>query len=583
MTNEKNRSVFEQMVTRFPGVKKNICSATASRITLRKAVFVLLLLVTPLLSSDDFFQTARQILGIDAGQPNHKCGFPVMLQVVSSDNPELQQLLHTWRSTQQTLDQVYTSEHFEIHYTTLGFNAIPIYDRNQNGTPDYLEFVASAFERAWRVEIDTLGFNPPPDSTGAPKTVYTIYCRRMSDYGVTEFSLENEIAALPGYNFPSSIAINTDFSFVNYPAAKDSIARDSMAIAVTAAHAFNHALQLGYNLWFPDNTISWPPLDVWFIESSAVFMEEVVAPAVNDYLFYLNDYFRSTDKPLDDDGSFRIYGEVVLEILLGERHGRDITRKVWEEIRNQRALPALNKVLNDMGSDIYRELTSLAEWLYFSGSRALAGQYFPDAPLFPELPFRDGLPVQSAPGDLVQDSLPRLSFQWYQSPVATSGSPSFFLKPEGNALAQYLQSLFVNEQTATAYLVPSTVNFSFPDPSLPPNLFFCVINGVNSGEEFFPFRVLSLTSIRLADVYPQPLRLSDNHPILTFANLKGESDIHIFSSNGRHLRRLQNGSGANFVNWDLRTEYGRKVGSGVYLYRIKSEGMEKTGKFVIVR
>jgi len=583
VTKHKNKPVLIRILHQFSWEERPAYSPTFGQVSFRVVVVVLLLLVTPLLSSDDFFQTAREILGIDDGRPNHKCGFPVMLQVVSSDNPELQQLLRSWRRTRQTLDQVYSSEHFEIHYTTLGFNAIPTYDRNQNGTPDYLEFVASAFERAWRVEIDTLGFNPPPDSTGTPKTVYTIYCRRMSDYGVTEFSLEDEIPALPGYNFPSSIAINTDFSFVNYPTAKDSIARDSMAIAVTAAHEFNHALQIGYNLWFTNNTPSWPPLDLWFIESSAVYMEEVVAPAVNDYLFYLNDYFRSTDQPLDEDGSYRIYGESVLEILLGERHGRDVTRKAWEEIRNQRALPALNKVLNDMGSDIYRELTSLAEWLYFSGSRALAGHYFPDAPLFPELPFRDALPVQSAPGDLVQDSLPRLSFQWYQSPVATSGSPSFFLKPQGGAPGEYLQSVFVNEQTATAYIVPSTVNFSFPDPSLPSNLFFCVVNGMNTGEDLLRFQVLSLTSTHLADVYPQPLRLSDHQPSLTFANLQGESEIHIFSSNGKHLQTLQNRTGMNFVNWDLHTRYGQMVGSGVYLYRIISPGNEKTGKFVIVR
>ena len=202
------------------------------------------------------------------------------------------------------------SGHFKIYYDTTGIIAIPDYDRDQNGIPDYLEFVAKSFDLAWSIEIDSLGFNPPPDSSGNFRTVYPVYCRLLSVYGQT--LLEYEIPSRPNVNYVTYIEINTRFSFVNYPNVTDPIIRDSMAIAVTAAHEFNHALQTGYRLWPDDEFFH----DIWFIESSATFMEEVVATEVNDYLLYLDDYFRRAHQPLDQSsGGLDDYGKVVLEIL----------------------------------------------------------------------------------------------------------------------------------------------------------------------------------------------------------------------------------------------------------------------------
>jgi hypothetical protein len=208
----------------------------------------------------------------DSGTPI-KCGFPVILEAAASQDASVTALLKQRRLEMvQQLTETYLSPsgHFLIHYETSGSNAIPSYDRDGNGTPDYLEFVAKSFDRAWEVEIDSLEFNIPPDSTGAPHTMYPVYCHLIPYYGVTNF-----FDPLPGspdvFRFNSHIEINTDFSFVSYPdITNDPIVRDSLAIAVTAAHEFNHALQLGYHIWFRNNIISVNnAIDLWFIESSA--------------------------------------------------------------------------------------------------------------------------------------------------------------------------------------------------------------------------------------------------------------------------------------------------------------------------
>ena len=77
------------------------------------------------------------------------------------------------------------SGHFLISYDKTGNDAIPDYDRNGDGFPDYLDFVAEAFDRAWEIEIDSLGFRPPPDQNGQPLSVYPVLCERLSsiEYG----------------------------------------------------------------------------------------------------------------------------------------------------------------------------------------------------------------------------------------------------------------------------------------------------------------------------------------------------------------------------------------------------------------
>ena len=181
-----------------------------------------------------------------------------------------------------------------------------------------------------------------------------------------------------------------------------------MAVAVTAAHEFNHALQCGYRLWPDGNGFFY---DLWFIESSATFMEEVVASQVNDYLNYLDSYFRRTYRPFDESTGFLSdYGKVVLPIMLGNLYEDQLIRFVWEGILDKRALPALKVVLQDFDTDFANELDRLAIWLYYIRERSIPNMYFPDAPLFPELSFDFSNNIQGERSILVNDSLPRFSF-----------------------------------------------------------------------------------------------------------------------------------------------------------------------------
>ncbi len=518
-----------------------------------------------------------------------KCDFPQLIQAaVNPQAPGSSAYLSVKNEilSAQRVSQVYYSPsgHFAIYYQTTGYDSIPSYDRNQNGTPDYLEFVGRAFDRAWEVEIDSLGFRPPPDSLGNNRSVYPVYCRRLSSYGSTYPIYE--IPELPGNNYVSFIQINTNFSFVNYPGTDDPVVRDSMAIAVTAAHEFNHALQLGYNFWLSADGFN-SVEDIWYIESSATYMEEVVAPDVNDYLNYLPSFFQRLDRPLDEStGSFQDYGKVVVEIMLGELYGRQITRQVWEEMLQYRAIRALDRVLQSFGTALPAELARLSLWIYFSGAeRTIPGEYFPDAALFPALGFQRLNPVEDLSHEILLDSLDRLTLRYYSSELQVSNPVSTMLQAASHEMQKF--SLFFVDRTRGEYfLVPAGTPVFFSPAQYPANFDLAVVNGIEYDSSRISYRVYMNPQQQAGDqltVYPQPFRLSGDGSLLKFVNVPREARIRIFSANGKLLKTLKNESDSPFLQWDLHTDSGESIASGVYIYYLESPQREEKGKFVILR
>jgi hypothetical protein len=536
----------------------------------------------------DFYSEGQSLHAPDIFSDNHKCGFPIILNSSNPSNTEMFYKLESYYVKRDSLDLsiMSPSGHFKIHYTLNGIHAIPTYDRNKNLIPDYLEFVSNSFDRAWEIEVDSLGFKPPPDIDGNPRSVYPVECRLSSVYGSTIWNPEtDEIHNLPGINYVTTVEINTNFSFVYYPTAKDDIERDSMAIAVTAAHEFNHALQAGYRLW-ADNSGYFE--DIWFIESSAVYMEEVVASEVNDYLNYLPAYFNRTSFPLDESsGDLSDYGKVVFEIVLGKFYGHDITRKVWAGIVEQRARPALEKVLQSEGSSLSRQMVNLATWLYYSGEdRFIPGQFFPDAALFPEIDFIPANPISPNAQTVLEDSLPKLAFQWYESPYQSSQSTNALLQVLQGSSASDLSAVYIDVLSKSYYQIPASTSFDLPFQLIPDILPFAAVStGIE--DQLQKYRLLTRSQQTETEsefvVFPQPFVLSEHQAYLTFKNIPPSAQIFIFSSTGKLLQTLRNDSHIPYIYWDLSTSQGKTIGSGVYLYRLKTDNGEKNGKFMVIK
>ena len=69
--------------------------------------------------------------------------------------------------------------------------------------------------------------------------------------------------------------------------------------------------------------------------------------------------------------------------------------------------------------------------------------------------------------------------------------------------------------------------------------------------------------------------------LVSFAGVSG-STLSIFNSQGKHIITLEVPAGQEGLIWDLKNEQGHQVGSGVYLFYVKSSNFEQQGKFVVI-
>ncbi|RMH74738.1 MAG: T9SS C-terminal target domain-containing protein, partial [Calditrichaeota bacterium] len=84
-------------------------------------------------------------------------------------------------------------------------------------------------------------------------------------------------------------------------------------------------------------------------------------------------------------------------------------------------------------------------------------------------------------------------------------------------------------------------------------------------------------------VYPNPYHADRATQPLRFGNVPRDTEIRIFTAAGVPVRRLEAETEFGGVVWDLRTDQGHPVGSGVYIFIARHGEQEKRGKILVVR
>ncbi len=544
-------------------------------------------LATSAFANDEWYEKVvlPSTLADHVGDSHLKCGLPFILDAIHNDNKEVLQYLtaeQTRRHQKQMLIYTSPSGYFEINYDTSGFNAIPSYDRDNNGIQDYLEFVGNAFDRAFDREILDLGYRRPLDVNGAERSTYQVFCERLggSLYGRTD--LLDEIPSLSGLNYVSEIVISTNFDFVEYPdITSDPVVRDSLAIEVTAAHEFNHASQLCYRIWLNESNSFF--LDIWFLESTATFMEEVVAGDVNDYLQYLPSLLQSSTQNMADQSNVsRIYGSSIFYMLLSEEYGNTIAREFWEEVLDLAPLEAVDANLRQRGSSLAAKWHEMAEWLFFSGNRTVSGQFFEDAAFFPTpaASLSDAFGgLTAGRTEITSGELQLLSFQYWETPLNASGDFSLLLEPSGQDGEWRASYLDIDGGRAAGFSPGQERSIRNEN-----TVFYLVSRGTGSGDnraETGAFYQMFLTESAFA-AGPNIIRPGDGQSQITFYNIPDDARIEIFNSNGIHIRTIENSGAADPV-WDLLNSQQEPVGSGVYIFSIVWAGKTESGKIMVIR
>ncbi|MFM7157510.1 MAG: MXAN_6640 family putative metalloprotease [Bacteroidota bacterium] len=283
-------------------------------------------------------------------------------------------------------------KHFKIHYSKLGEGAIDSKDNNNNAIPDFVEDAAAAFEYAYTIEVDSMGFPPPPnngENGAAPYDVYIIEFATRGFYGLT-----TPYEALPNSTSKHAysltyIEIDNNFS----PDDKNGSGNQSFntfgmdALKITAVHEFHHAIQ------FANYGINDQLYDVSFYELFSTWLEFHVFPDIKDYHFYVRDFF--LEPKLNRFGQRYAqeistgYANALFLEYLHDRVGIAPLINTWQEIgRKTYAYHALEMALENNSTPLHELWCGYQDRVFLTGKRAYnkdISETFRDAKFFPEL------------------------------------------------------------------------------------------------------------------------------------------------------------------------------------------------------
>lgn len=480
---------------------------------------------------------------------------------------------------------------FKIHYTTRGPHSVPPEDVDSDGIPDFVEEAGLIFDHCWEIEIDSLGYKPPPPD-GIDGDQVDVYMMNISYYGLTY--PENPVPGTPYEDYTSYIVINNDFQ------GSDFYTQGLDALKVTAAHEFFHAIQLGYNVRWDE--------DLYFFEISSTWMEDVVYDEVNDYYQYLDGFFNHPEV------SFTAYsttnsliwthnlGACLWNHLLTKKYGIDIIREIWEEILNYPALQAMDEVLKERGSSFSDEFVEFSIWNYFTGSRADSVNCYEEGGDYPEIKLEDDFAIDS--DTTVSGSTVFLTSRYYR--VRTRVSDDFGIEMEFDKPYIWSVGVIIADSTtgdvgvrvlhpggngnigfvrALSEITLIPVNLEIPeDPSIP----YYLAEEHDYKLNIRRGHVELLTADALFPSYPNPFVIGSHECVYIPFRLSEISpvELNILTSSGRlirHIRMGQRPDGYQIYRWDGRDEEGEPVPSGIYIYQLKTPRFMKSRKMAVIR
>ena len=491
------------------------------------------------------------------------------------------------------------SGRFRIHFDTEGEHAVDPADADGNGIPDYVDVTAAAIDSLWHLEIEVLGYDPPPtDGVKGGGDEHDIYLEQISGgyYGWTQ----PEESGPRGHSY---LRIDNNFTepIFGRPGSCDGArgARELTALRVTLAHEFFHMIQFGYYQGSEG---------YWWQESSATWMEEVAYPEADDYLQYLCDFIRSPERSLESPTpGRRVYGSAIFSHFLDQRYGRQVVREIWEEHarRESASLDNFHRALQRFGDrepgesglrdlGLGEAVNEFAAWNYFTGERHREG-FYEEGHKYPA--------IEVSPREVGSETLEDSGRVDHLASAYLALEP---LDKGGVTISTGLEGL--RWRRRLALVSPDSVEVRVLDISRPAEVvdwhFYSAVVLVVSNTAFagidFPYTVSAqfgadLTGGRLPPEvvlghwFPNPFLPGGRHSrtrIRYRLDGPGSGKLSIFGGDGRLVRGLdldKRLAREYEAVWDGRNDAGKPVGSGLYYYVLDADGGKRRGTLAVVR
>ncbi len=240
----------------------------------------------------------------------------------------------------QTID----TPNFRIHYTTQGRDAVE---------PDYLNAVVATVEEVWNIQINQMGWPPPPADNGAGgDNRYDIYIMDLIGSGEGALGItapENFVGDHPA---TPQVESNASTSYILIENDMDDVRRNNNATAIslmraTVGHEFHHAVQFGFDAAEPNG---------WFFEATSTWMETAAMGKDEDATGYVDVSYSYPEicfgTSSDPEGGAIRYGDWTFIEMLSLDYGMNAVQDLWRYIVDYDHLEALNAFARARGESM---------------------------------------------------------------------------------------------------------------------------------------------------------------------------------------------------------------------------------------
>ncbi|MGB2697523.1 MAG: DUF6055 domain-containing protein, partial [Candidatus Zixiibacteriota bacterium] len=396
------------------------------------------------------------------------------------------------------------------------------------------------------------------------------------------------------------------------------------AMKVTAAHEFFHGIQMGYDAdEFEGGGSDYKP---YWMEITAVWMEDMVYDEVNDYLGYLYYFFRypwlslktfshnSSDKPK----YYHAYASCVWAIYLSEKFGQDIIKDIWTkcgQVPKDNALSATSQALAERGSSLDQAFQEFTIWNYFTSSRADTQTFYSEGNLFPSVYNYDSqnhsyYPVNVSSAVSLPENLGSnyvifhvpypttggLNVNFYGDSLASwevsligyqSANPPWFSQIDLDSLENGTKDVYNWNQYSKIIMIPAVTD-QYNDDTFD-YAYGAYIDTALDVEDEKEKNIIPL--IKLSQNYPNPFNLTTTIPFTVHGKLNTESrplltTLRIYNILGQEIKILvdeQKLPGIYEVSWNGKDNNGIEVASGIYFYKLQAGQHTEVKKMLLVK
>ncbi len=465
---------------------------------------------------------------------------------------------------------------FKLHYTDVGRNA---------AADTFVSQAAEAFDYSYDLIVNTLKFDPPPqDDVDGPE--YDVYIYNLGDYGMTT---PDSPASSDKHPYGAASYIHMDNSFDRtYTKGVD-------GMLVTSAHEFLHMVQIGYRNFTTTDFDS-----RWLFEGCAVWMEDYAYDDINDYFQYMPYYFANLQKSFYTFNGLHEYGSSIFYMMLEQKYGAAIIRKIWEQFSKLGVFEALDEALRQQGSSFEIELSDHMLWNYFTGSRAIPELYYAEGENYPEVEPDRTNSIETTLG--FSDNTSLLSANYIKVEPENFGQLS--VQPEMDSPAHWMYAVIHHPEggEASASLSAGGNSILLPDVTPASNVYVIPTNvhvprTSKPGEtEQYDF-TLNLGEIEdveagIQSIAPNPFQ-PDLHTQGVHINVRltvktEKLAFYVLSEFGNVIYNettvFNSPKKGDFtLSWDGKSNSGQPVASGVYLVYIHAAQDLPPGKIAVLR